>query len=174
MREECVCHTLYIMSEIHHIQPPLAPHYDNGISIFLAGGIGECPNWQAQVVKLFEQKYKGRHSLVLCNPRRNEDFAKDDAAAREQITWDFNALQLCDYVLFWFPKESICPIALFELGVQLGGIKGLGVELFVGWHPEYPRRFDLETQIALANPGPTAHSLEELVDQILKLHNPSC
>ena len=51
-------------------------------------------------------------------------------------------------VLFWFPKESLCPIALFELGKELES----GSRVVIGVHPEYSRRFDVITQVRCYDP----------------------
>jgi hypothetical protein len=40
----------------------------------------------------------------------------DPTASKDQIQWEFEHLRKADTILFWFPKESICPIALYELG----------------------------------------------------------
>lgn len=122
--------------------------------IFLAGGITGCPDWQSDVIKLLDS-YDG----VILNPRRAEFDINDDAVAIEQIEWEFEHLDYCRIVdwqhggprvvMFWFPKESVCPIALFELGkfVEIAFNDEAIIE--VGCHPEYPRKFDVETQLSL-------------------------
>ena len=52
-------------------------------------------------------------------------------------------------MLFWFPAETICPIALFELG---GRLLVREQPLFVGTNPNYQRRLDVEVQLRLARP----------------------
>jgi len=146
-----------------HIQAPTIPDFKSGGSfIFIAGGIGGCPDWQSAFAHLFAETYRGQRRVTLVNPRRATDFEINGEFAKEQITWEYHMLRQCSHVLFWFPKEALCPIALYELGVQVAGIRQLGDTLFCGWHPDYQRSFDLHVQLSLAKPGPVCASLEEL------------
>ena len=85
----------------------------------------------------------------LINPRRKGQFETWGDIAAEQIAWEHDALIRCDAVLFWFPKDTLCPITLFELGKQLAyvGQEHVVRPLIIGWDPEYARAFDLEQQI---------------------------
>ena len=51
-------------------------------------------------------------------------------------------------ILFWFSPETLNPIALYELGTWVRGPK----PIFVGVHPDYPRRQDVVIQLELARP----------------------
>ena len=128
-------------------------------SIFLAGGISNCPDWQRQVVAML-----AGWDVVLFNLRR---FAYPDApgAARAQIEWEYSHLRRATAVLFWFPGgPSPCPIALFELGACT---QWPDRRLFVGCDEAYPRRLDVEVQIGLARPEvPVASTLEGLTAQV--------
>ncbi len=123
-------------------------------SIFLAGGISGCHNWQQDMVTLLSGT-----PLVVLNPRR-ENFPIDDpAAATAQIRWEFDHLRLADAIAFWFPCETLCPITLYELGAWAMTSK----PLFVGVHPDYQRRVDVEIQLSLARPDVrVAFSLDDL------------
>jgi Nucleoside 2-deoxyribosyltransferase like len=114
--------------------------------IFLAGGISNCPNWQDIVVTLVNTD---RYDLI--NPRRKGHFETWGDIAAEQIAWEHDALNRCTAVLFWFPKDTLCPITLFEIGKQLAyvGQEVVDRRLIIGWDPEYARAFDLEQQIKL-------------------------
>jgi len=113
-------------------------------SVFVAGGISNCPDWQNEIVALID------HDLYdVVNPRREGGFDRTGATAEEQITWEHRALNLVDACIFWFPKETLCPISLFELGKMLMHAHHHDVRLAVGWDPEYQRAFDLEVQIKL-------------------------
>jgi hypothetical protein len=125
---------------MHVIEAPnLRPQLTN---VFLGGGITGCPDWQSEVVELL-------HDVpgILLNPRRSGDFS--ESMADEQITWEYHALRTAETVFFWFPKETMCPITLFELGVFT---QRKNVRLIVGTHPEYVRRFDVIKQLELARP----------------------
>ncbi|MEW6210443.1 MAG: nucleoside 2-deoxyribosyltransferase domain-containing protein [Acidobacteriota bacterium] len=129
--------------------------------LFLAGGITDCPDWQSRMV---DELSATRWTLL--NPRR-KSFAIDDPVAAEfQIRWEHARLREASDILFWFPQEAICPIALYELGAWSMTAK----PLFVGVHPLYPRRRDVEIQTALARPDVRiVYSLDELA-RIVKSH----
>jgi hypothetical protein len=127
-------------------------------SVFLAGGITGCPDWQSRMVDMLEDT-----SLVLYTPRREDFPIEDPGAAEEQIRWEHEYLREADAISFWFPKDSVCPIALYEIGAWSMTDK----PLFVGTHPEYPRKQDVEIQTGLARPDlDVAYSLEDVVDEV--------
>lgn len=112
-------------------------------SLFLAGGITGGPDWQAELTDLLKDE-----DIVLLNPRRANFPIDNQNAAKEQIEWEHWHLRKADAVSFWFPKETVCPITLYELGVQVMKNK----PLFIGVHPEYARRQDVEIQTRLERP----------------------
>ena len=141
-----------------HIEAP--DEYDSpGPSVFLAGGISGTHDWQAELVALLADV-----PLVLLNPRRRDYPWHDPAAAEEQIRWEFRHLRRARAVLFWFPPETLCPIALFELGGRIAEPKQA---LFVGTHPDYKRRLDVQIQLKLARPEVTVVSdIPTLAEQV--------
>lgn len=123
-------------------------------SIFLAGGITNCPDWQQEMRKLLENT-----DLALLNPRRANFPIDDPSAANKQIEWEHDHLRIADAILFWFPHETLCPIVLYELGAWSMTDK----LIFVGVHPEYKRRRDVEIQTRLVRPDvEVVYSLEDL------------
>lgn len=128
-------------------------------SLFLAGGITGCPDWQRDMVRFLSDT-----DLVLLNPRRQHFPLHDSTAAEAQIRWEHHYLQLADAIVFWFPWESVCPIALYELGAWAMSYK----PLYIGLHPSYPRRLDVEIQMQLTRPDLViAYTLEALARQIV-------
>lgn len=128
--------------------------------VFLAGGITGCPDWQSEVIKF----YGSIENLVLFNPRRKDFPMGDPNAALEQITWEHDYLRKADAILFWFPYETLCPIVLYELGAWSMTDK----PIFVGVHPEYQRRQDVEIQTGLARPEVVVvYSLLDLRAQVV-------
>jgi nucleoside 2-deoxyribosyltransferase-like protein len=115
-------------------------------AVFLAGGIGNCPNWQAEATDMLN----GTELLVL-NPRRAHfETPWTRLASEGQIRWEFDALRRADIILFWFPGgESVQPIAMFELGFWLGQYDR---PLVIGRSPQYPRKDDIDIQVSLARP----------------------
>jgi hypothetical protein len=127
-------------------------------AIFLAGGITGCPEWQRLATLFYAD------TCTIINPRRAGEFRPEDAEA--QIRWEFDHLRMADGIAFWFPKETLCPIALYELGRWGMTDKPLAV----GVHEEYGRRFDVELQMRLARPDvPVAVGWEAFVVQALDL-----
>jgi hypothetical protein len=115
--------------------------YDGRYTLFLAGGISGCPDWQSEALKEFEDL---DDDCKIANPRRKDFDITDEKVSEKQIKWEHDALSHSNLILFWFPKETVCPITLYELGYWLG----FGhVMLFIGVHPEYSRRFDIEQQL---------------------------
>lgn len=128
----------------------------NGISLFLGGGITDCPDWQAEITQMFAHT-----DLTLLNPRRKlpeQNFwqrfiqtisrSKLQIDENEQIHWEYKHLLRADAVMFWFCKATLCPIALFELGSWLERPK----RLFIGCEPGYARTLDVTLQVHLVRP----------------------
>lgn len=130
----------------------------NERSLFLAGGISNCPNWQEDLVRRLNNT-----DLVLLNPRRKKFDLKKDNLEEEQIGWEYDHLKIASAVSFWFPKETPCPITLYELGKQSANKK----PIFIGIHPEYSRINDVKIQTSLERPEvKIVYSLEDLAQQI--------
>lgn len=133
-------------------------------SLFLAGGITGCNNWQNDAAERLHYKAP---NLVLLNPRR-ENFPIDDpSASEEQIRWEHKHLRLATAILFWFPEETLCPITLFEYGRWLAAtnlfthnhpIMMIPKKLFVGCSYNYQRRSDVIIQTSLERPTQVVHN----------------
>lgn len=131
--------------------------------VFLAGGITDCPDWQSEVIpKLMDLP------IEIFNPRRSE-WSPTISNADEsviQIKWEWQYLALADVILFWFPQETVCPITLLEYGKFLVSIPMK--PLFVGTHPNYQRRMDIEIQTKLERSLQLVHNdLDDVVDQMI-------
>lgn len=132
-------------------------------SIFMAGGITNCPDWQQDMRELLSNT-----NLTLLNPRRVDFPIHDPDAAKAQITWEHIHLRKANAILFWFPHETLCPIVLYELGAWSIGSK----QIFVGVHPEYQRRQDVEIQTHLVRKDfKIVYSLEGLANQVIEWNN---
>lgn len=135
-----------------------APYRDSGHVLFLAGGITDCPDWQRVIC----DDLTGENLIVL-NPRRDDFPINDPNASYEQIKWEFDMLREASMISFWFPKETLCPIVLYELGAWSMTEK----PLFVGVDPQYKRADDVEIQTALIRPDvEIVTSLSALADQV--------
>jgi hypothetical protein len=125
-------------------------------SVFLAGGITNCPDWQQEFIQAVPHgpcKVDELKNLDVLNPRRANFDTSIQSETTTQIEWEFDMLQKVDAIVFWFPKETVCPITLYEFGFQLGKLytKYPGADLFVGTDPEYVRRQDVIEQMSLVS-----------------------
>jgi len=137
-----------------YIEAPNEITDDGNKSIFLAGGITDCPDWQTEMKERLSDV-----SLTVLNPRRKDFPINDPDASLKQITWEHNALKAADYILFWFCKATMCPIVLYELGAWSMTQK----PIFVGVEPGYQRTQDVRIQTNLARPEvPIVNNLEDL------------
>lgn len=155
---------------IYNAPDPTIPDFRfNHVNLFLAGGISNCPDWQSEVSENLKKrinKIEAQQHLNVFNPRREGFILSDSSVAVEQIEWEHQRLMRCSNVLFWFPCETLCPITLFELGKMLG----LGnVNLFIGIHPNYQRKLDVEVQVKLLLPNKKiSYSLNDLIDSTVE------
>jgi hypothetical protein len=128
-------------------------------SLFLAGGITGCPDWQQDVVRALKNE-----PITLLNPRRKSFPIEDSTASVEQIKWEYSHLRNASAISFWFPHETLCPIVLYELGAWSMTDK----PIFVGVHPDYQRKLDVEIQTSLVRPKvEIVYSIQNLVEQIV-------
>lgn len=146
--------------ELRYIE---APNRLNGdISVFCAGGITGCPDWQKDMRALLADM-----DMTLLNPRRANFDTSDPNASEKQIIWEHEALNAADGILFWFPCETLCPITLYELGRWSVRSPTSQKPVWVGVHPDYKRKVDVEIQTRLAAPNiPVVYSLEDLAAEV--------
>ena len=146
---------------MRYIEAPTEYDERDGPRLFLAGGLSDGGNWQLRMASLLADE-----EVVLLNPRRRSFPEDDPAASTTQIEWEYRHIHRADAMLFWFPCETLCPIALYELGMGVRTVR----PLFVGAHPAYRLRGDLEGRLRLARPEISiATSLEALVVRVQEL-----
>jgi hypothetical protein len=130
------------------------------VSVFLAGGITNCPDWQAEIVRKLSAA-----DLTVVNPRRISFPIDDPDAAQAQIEWEYYWLRGTDIVSVWFSAGSLNPIVLFELGSALERCE----HLIVGCDPQYERRQDVRLQTYLRRPElDIVYSLDDLAKAITR------
>lgn len=120
-----------------------SPEIYNKKSIFLAGGITGCPDWQSEMTNLLKDK-----DVTILNPRCDHFDVNDEEASYKQILWEHHHLRKADIIVFWFPKETLCPITLYELGTWSMANK----PLCIGIEHGYQRINDVLIQTALVRP----------------------
>lgn len=155
-----------------YIEAPNHEEIKNPHSIFLAGGITGCQDWQKSIT----DKLQSFDDLTICNPRRaNFEIFKSDANwidSEIQIKWEYEYLRKVNQMLFWFSYETVQPIVLFELGAALERTKiDNGQWLMIGTHPEYVRNFDLKIQCKLQSYTDIFYgNLEEFSELVYKFN----
>ncbi len=87
-----------------------------------------------------------------------------DQKIKEQIAWEYHAIEACDIFTMWFCKsESVQPICMYELGRALWRKD----TICLGVDPAYSRRLDVLTQVQLARPDfPISDSLSLHIERI--------
>ena len=82
------------------------------ISVFLAGGITNCKEWQKVVIE--ELKFE---DISLFNPRQEHFDVSDKNASYKQILWEFERLEKMDiFSMYYCNDNSDQPICMYELG----------------------------------------------------------
>lgn len=109
-------------------------------------------------------------SLVLLNPRRAQFDVTDPTLTEKQIAWEFDHLHKADIIVFWFPKETLCPITLYELGAWSVRAAQTETKVLIGCHPEYQRRDDviIQTRLSGLETSSVVDSLEALADNVAR------
>ena len=81
-------------------------------SIFLAGGITNCKEWQKEVIEELEFE-----DISLFNPRQEHFDVSDKNASYKQILWEFDRLEKMDiFSMYYCNDNSDQPICMYELG----------------------------------------------------------
>lgn len=105
------------------------PKHDD-ITVFLAGGISGCRDWQQDVINnLFRMIDKDDSQVVVYNPRQKDFNVNDQSATDDQIQ----------------------PICLYELGRYTKNV--FGYKQVISVEKDYIRERDVVTQVALATRG---------------------
>jgi hypothetical protein len=131
-------------------------HLSDLDSIFLAGSISNAVDWQQIAADKLTPHFD------VFNPRRYDFNVLDSTMEEEQIKWEFEHLVAAKQVIFWFSNETLAPISLYGLG--LFGYKAH----FIGIHPEFKRKRDVEIQTKLRNPDAKIfYDLNEMLDAVI-------
>ena len=114
-------------------------------TVFLAGGITNCPDWQKETISLLADEL-----ITILNPRRKNFPIHDPNAAKEQIEWEFHALNNANIFSMWFCNaNSDQPICMYELGRHLALHSNNLDAVVIGIEPGYRRAQDVFIQSGL-------------------------
>lgn len=129
------------------------------ITVFLAGGITNCWDWQNLVIEYLKEEEKEGEDLsklVIFNPRRPNFPIDDPFAAYAQIEWEYKWLMACDIFSMYFAGgSSVQPICMYELGRYSHRMLDLFPwayqdRVIVTVEPTYKRASDVIIQMRLA------------------------
>ena len=82
------------------------------ITVFLAGGINKCKEWQKEVIKELELE-----EISIFNPRQENFNINDKSNSFKQIKWEFERLEQMEiFTIYFCNSESVQPICMYELG----------------------------------------------------------
>lgn len=141
--------------------PEYRPLYANGYPrIFLAGSIsGVETHWQDYMAEKLKSKFN------VFNPRRDDFDVTNPLVEEQQIEWEHIHLEQSNVISFWFSKETVAPITLFELGKYC---RNSSKKIFIGSDPEYPRFRDVKIQMKLIGySDKISTDLDSLIDHII-------
>ena len=101
------------------VKAPQAYDANAKYSIFLAGAIdqGKAEDWQKKVADALRN-----YDVLILNPRRDDwddswEQSIDNPQFKEQVTWELQAQENADMVIFVFTKDSKAPITFLEFGL---------------------------------------------------------
>lgn len=147
----------------------------NDITVFLAGGITNCWEWQDKVIELLEKE--NLDNLVIFNPRRKDFSINDLNATYEQIKWEFDMLEQCDiFSMYFCAGESDQPICMYELGrnicrMQMRFPTDWSMRLIITSEYNYKRAKDVSIQTMLATDCITINSnIAQHIDNIIEVY----
>jgi hypothetical protein len=145
------------------IAPNLYSKTEREVSLFLAGDITNCPDWQDYLSILLRKI----EDLVIYNPRRSNFPVCNPNASKEQIKWEYDHLKKADIISFWFSHGSDNPIVLYELGKWCNSEDGRNKITVIGIDPNYSRKQDVIIQTQLVNSHKRfANNLNDFAEQI--------
>ena len=161
------------------IQVITAPSQEeaNFTSVFLAGGITNCKEWQKEVINNLKH-----YELSVYNPRQEHFDILDKKASYNQILWEFERLEKCDIFSMYFCNDnSDQPICMYELGrnvlrMQQRFPNDWKYRIIISVEDGYKRASDVIIQTELCAPkliiytaaNPSSHA-EFIVDNIRRL-----
>lgn len=122
-------------------------------SVFLAGGITNCKEWQTEVIKELEYD-----NISIFNPRRAHFDITDESASYKQIVWEFERLEQMDiFSMYFCDDNSDQPICMYELGRNIVRMQNRFPNdwqdrIVISVEYGYRRKTDVLTQVELCAP----------------------
>jgi len=146
----------------------------NEVTLFLAGGITNCPEWQKDIIKRLKDLSSDK--LVVYNPRRDNFPINDSSASYGQIQWEFDKLNKVDIFSMYFTSGiSDQPICMYELGRYISIMQqrfpiDWENRIIISVEDGYKRKQDVIIQTELAC-GNKIHVNSQVNDDVLKTYH---
>jgi nucleoside 2-deoxyribosyltransferase len=110
------------MKKMTVIKPPTKIEVGkDALVIFLGGSIemGKAEEWQTKLSKDIEE-----FDVIALNPRRSDWDSSwvqsiENKQFNEQVTWELSGLERADIVVIYLAKNTMSPITLLELGINI-------------------------------------------------------
>lgn len=124
------------------------------ISVFLAGGITNCNEWQKEVIEELKD-----YDISIFNPRQDHFDVSDKSASEKQIAWEYERLEQMDiFSIYFCDSVSNQPISLYELGRNIVRIQNRfpndwQKRIVVSVEYGYKRKQDVLIQLSLCAPS---------------------
>lgn len=82
--------------------------------------MGTAENWQTRLTKELTE-----YDVVILNPRRDDWDSSwiqsiHNAKFKEQVTWELDAMDCANLIVYYFSPNTQSPITLMELGLHAG------------------------------------------------------
>lgn len=122
-------------------------------SVFLAGGITNCKEWQNDVIN--ELLYD---KVSIFNPRREHFDVSDKSESNRQILWEYEHLEQMNIFSMYFCNDnSDQPICLYELGRNVVRMQNRfpsdwQKRIVISVEDGYRRKHDVIIQMSLCAP----------------------
>jgi hypothetical protein len=134
-------------------------------SIFLAGAIdqGTAIDWQKKVARSLDE-----YDVLILNPRRDDwdsswEQSIDNPEFKAQVTWELDAQEAADMVIFVFTKDSKAPITFLEFGLY-----GPDKDSLVCAEEGFYRQGNLDIVCERFN-IPIYHDLDEMIEDLRRV-----
>jgi len=125
------------------------------ITIFLAGGITDCENWQKEVIDYLKSlPEENTDKLVIFNPRRDKwPKSSDTEEIRRQINWEADYIRHADIFSMYFTntEKSDLQFCFYVLG-RYAGVYSRGKDI-ISYQEGFKRALDVEFQMSINRGG---------------------
>lgn len=130
----------------------IAPEYyvptKEEVTVFLAGGITNCEDWQKEVIDYLKSLPEEKtDKLVIFNPRRDKwPKSSDTEEIRRQINWEADYIRSSYIFSMYFTdtEKSDQPICFYELGKYAHSYNDI-----ISYKEGFKRALDVEFQMSI-------------------------